>query len=145
MGILSISVVDFLANLLGESKFNSLASRGSELSDALLRALSRVLNFWDSDAFLFSEVLTADSWKRDRLVDTGLDGLRIGNLNSGLNCGDNRDIVLSLLGNLLAVVVSVTVISMLSQARHLGQSCPITHQVNTSTNLPTKNYFRFKK
>ena len=24
------------------------------------------------------------------------------------------------------------------------QSCPITRQVNTSTNLPTKNYFRFK-
>jgi len=124
MGILSISVVDFLANLLGESKFNSLASRGSELSDALLRALSRVLNFWDSDAFLFSEVLTADSWKRDRLVDTGLDGLRIGNLNSGLNRGDNRDIVASLLGNLLAVVVSVAVISVswgwLADGDHLG-------------------------
>ena len=28
---------------------------------------------------------------------------------------------------------------------YLHQSCPITHQVNTSTNLPTKNYFRFKK
>jgi len=124
MGILSISVVDFLANLLGESKFNSLASRGSELSDALLRALSRVLNFWDSDAFLFSEVLTADSWKRDRLVDTGLDGLRIGNLNSGLNRCDNRDIVASLLGNLLAVVVSVAVISVswgwLADGDHLG-------------------------
>jgi len=124
MGILSISVVDFLANLLGESKFNSLASRGSELSDALLRALSRVLNFWDSDAFLFGEVLTADSWKRDRLVDTGLDGLRIGNLNSGLNRGDNRDIVASLLGNLLAVVVSVAVISVswgwLADGDHLG-------------------------
>ena len=112
MGILSISIVDFLANLLRESKFNSLASRGSEMSDVLLRALSRALNFWNNDAFLFSEVLTADSWKRDRLVDTVLDGLRIGNLNSGLNRGDNRDIVAGLLGNLLAVVVSVIVISV---------------------------------
>jgi len=124
MGILSISVVDFLANLLGESKFNSLASRGSKLSDALFRALSRVLNFWDSDAFLFSEVLTADPWERDRLVDTGLDWLRIGNLNSGLNRGDNRDIVASLLGNLLAVIVSVAVISVswgwLADSDHLG-------------------------
>jgi len=124
MGILSISVVDFLANLLGESKFDSLASRSSKLSDALLRALSRVLNFWDGDAFLFGEVLTADSWERDRLVDTGLDGFRIDNLNSGLNRGDDRNIVASLLGNFLAVIVSVAVISVswgwLADCDHLG-------------------------
>jgi len=135
MGILSISVVDFLANLLGESKFNSLASRGSELSDALLRALSRVLNFWDSDAFLFGEVLTADSWERDRLVDTGLDGLRIGNLNSRLNRGDNRDIVASLLGNLFAVVVSVAVISVswswLAHSDHLGVTLLLVRNFNS--------------
>ena len=37
---------------------------------------------------------------------------RVGNLNSWLNRGDNRDIVASLLGNLLAVVVSITVVSV---------------------------------
>jgi len=124
MCILSVAVVDFLANLLGKSKLNGLASRSSKLSDALLRALGRVLDFWNSDAFLFSEVLTTDPWERDRLVDTGLDGFRVGNFNSGLNRGDNRDIVASLLSNLLAVVVSVAVISVswgwLADGDHLG-------------------------
>ena len=112
MGVLSISIVDFLANLLGESKLNSLTSRSSKLGDALLRGNSGVFNLWDSDALLLSEVLTADSWERDWLVDTGLDWLRVGNLNSWLNRGDNRDIVASLLGNLLAVVVSIAVVSV---------------------------------
>ena len=112
MGVLSISIVDFLANLLGESKLNSLASRSSKLGDALLRGNSGVFNLWDSDALLLSEVLTADSWERDWLVDTGLDWLRVGNLNSWLNRGDNKDIVASLLGNLLAVVVSIAVVSV---------------------------------
>ena len=31
------------------------------------------------------------------------------------------------------------------QHANLVETCPITRQVNTSTNLPTKNYFRFKK
>jgi len=124
MCVLSISIVDLLANLLGESKLNSLASRSSKLGDALLRGNSGVFNLWDSDALLLSEVLTADSWERDWLVDTGLDWLRVGNLNSWLNRGDNRDIVASLLGNLLAVVVSIAVVSVswgwLADGDHLG-------------------------
>jgi len=124
MSVLSISIVDLLANLLGESKLNSLASRSSKLGDALLRSLGGVFNLWDSDALLLSEVLAADSWERDWLVDTGLDWLRVGNLNSWLNRGDNRDIVASLLGNLLAVVVSIAVVSVswgwLADGDHLG-------------------------
>ena len=112
MNILSISIVDLLANLLGESEINSLASRSSKLGDALLFNLNIILHLWDSDALLLCEVLAADSWERDWLVDTGLDWLRVGNLNSWLNRGDNRDIVASLLGNLLAVVVSITVVSV---------------------------------
>ena len=47
MGVLSISIVDLLANLLGESKLNSLASKTSKLDDALLRGNSDVFNLWD--------------------------------------------------------------------------------------------------
>jgi len=54
MYILSISVVDLLADLLGESKLNILASRSSKLGDALLRSLSCFLNLWDGDALLSS-------------------------------------------------------------------------------------------
>ena len=89
------------------------------MSDALVRTFSRVLNFWVSDEFLLSEVLGREIG----FVDLGLDVLGIGNLNSGLNRGDNRDIVASLLGNLLAVVVSVAVISIswgwLAHSNHL--------------------------
>ena len=124
VSVLSISVVDLLADLFGESELNSLASRGSKLGDALLGSHGGVFNLWDSDALLLSEVLTADSWERDWLVDTGLDWLRVGNLNSWLNDGNNRDIVASLLGNLLAVVVSIAVVSIswgwLADSHHLG-------------------------
>ena len=135
MGVLSISIVDFLANLLGESKLNSLASRSSKLGDALLRGNSGVFNLWDSDALLLSEVFTADSWERDWLVDTGLDWLRVGNLNSWLNRGDNRDIVASLLGNLLAVVVSIAVVSVswgwLADGDHLGVAHLLVRNLNS--------------
>jgi len=135
MSVLSISIVDLLANLLGESKLNSLASRSSKLGDALLGSLSGVFNLWDSDALLLSEVLAADSWERDWLVDTGLDWLRVGNLNSWLNRGDNRDIVASLLGNLLAVVVSVAVVSVswgwLADGNHLGVALLLECNLNS--------------
>ena len=124
VSVLSISVVDLLADLFGESELNSLASRGSKLGDALLGSHGGVFDRWDGDALLLSEVLTADSWERDWLVDTGLDWLRVGNLNCGLSGGNNGDIVASLLGNLLAVVVSVAVVSVswgwLTDGDHLG-------------------------
>jgi len=124
VSVLSISVVDLLADLLGEGKLNSLASRGSKLGDALLGSHGGVFDLWDGDALLLSEVLTADSWERDWLVDTGLDWLRVGNLNCGCGGGNNGDIVASLLGNLLAVVVSVAVVSVswgwLADGDHLG-------------------------
>jgi len=135
VGILSISVVDLLADLLGESELNILASRSSKLGDALLRSLSGIFNLWDGDALLLSEVLTADSWERDWLVDTGLDWLRVGNLNSWLNRGDNRDIVASLLGNLLAVVVSIAVVSVswgwLADGHHLGVALLLEGDLNS--------------
>jgi len=124
MGILSISIVDLLADLLGESEFNSLASRSSKLGDALLMNLKILHDFWDSDALLGSEVLAADNNKVDWLVDTCLNWLRVSNLNSWLNSSNNRDIVASLLGNLLAVVVSIAVVSIswgwLADGHHLG-------------------------
>jgi hypothetical protein len=135
MSVLSISIVDLLANLLGESELNILASRSSKLGDALLGSLSGIFNFWDSDALLLSKVLTANSWERDGLVDTGLDWLRVSNLNSWLNNGDNRDIVAGLLGNLLAVVMSIAVVSVswgwLADSNHLGVA--LLHEGNLNS------------
>jgi len=135
VNILSISIVDLLANLLGKSEINSLASRGSKLGDALLFNLNIILHLWNSDALLLSEVLAADHDQVDWLVDTGLDWLRVGNLNSWLNRGDNRDIVASLLGNLLAVVVSIAVVSVswgwLADGNHLGVTLLLEGNLNS--------------
>jgi len=135
MSIFSVSVVDLLADLLGKSKFNSLASWSSELGNAFLGCFSGIFNFWDSDAFLFCEVLTADSWEGDWFVDTGLDWLRVGNLDSGLNWGNNRNVVASLLGDFLAVVVSVAVVSIswggLADSDHLGVTFLVEGNLNS--------------
>ena len=135
MHILSISVVDLLADLLGESEVNSLASRSSKLGDALLFNLNIIHDLWDNDALFGSEVLTADDNQVDWFVDTSLDWLRVGNLNYGLNRGNNRDIVASLLGNLLAVVVSVAVVSVswgwLTDGDHLGVALLLVRNLNS--------------
>merc|ERR1712106_735674 len=135
MDILSISVVNLLTDLLGESEVNSLASRSSKLGDALLFNLNIIHDLWDYDALFGGEVLAADDNQVDWFVDTGLDWLSVGNLNCGLHRGNNRDIVASLLGNLLAVVVSVAVVSVswgwLADGDHLGVANLLVGNLNS--------------
>ena len=123
MGLLSISIVDLLADLLRESELNSLAGRGSKLGNALVNSLNTLLNLWNSDTFLNADVLTGDSWKTDWLVDTSLNWLWVSNNNSWLIWGNNWGVVACLLGNLLAVVVAIAVVSIswgwLADSHHL--------------------------
>ena len=77
----------------GSSGSRSSSSRGSELSYALVRTFSRVLNFWASEEFSSVRFLQLILGREIGFVDLGLDVLGIGNLNSGLNRGDNGDIV----------------------------------------------------
>ena len=119
-----VSVVDLLADLLGEGELHSLAVWGSKTRDALVNRLRDNLDLWDSDALLLGEILAADSWKADWLVDTGLDWLGVGDGDSGGDNGDHRVVVAGLLGDLLAVVVSVTIssvsVSWLADGHHHG-------------------------
>jgi len=135
VSVLSIAVVELLADLLGEGEVHIVAVGGSKLGDALLMLLNTLLNLGDSDALLCSEVLTADSDQVNGLVNTGLDGLREGNLNSRLHRGDNGDIVASLLGNLLAVVVAIAVVSIswggLADSHHLGVTFLLERNLNS--------------
>jgi len=108
VSVFGMAVDKLNTNLLGEGQLNVLASRGSKLGNTLFRSFSCFLNLWDSDALLSSQVFTRYSHQRDRFVDTGFDGLGVGNLNSWLNNGNYGDIVASLLGNFLAVIVSVS-------------------------------------
>ena len=129
MHILGVSVVDLLAHLLGQGELNSLASRGSQLGDALLLQLDVVHDLGHGDALLLSEVLARDPDQVDGLLDALLDGLREGNLDILDVLSDNGDVVASLLGDLLAVVVSVLVVSVagggLADGDHLGVALPL--------------------
>jgi len=135
VSVLSISIVDLLADLLGEGQLNVLASRCSQLSDTLLKGLRDLLNLRDGDALLLREILTADSWEGDGLVDTGLDGLGVDNINSWLHNSQDGDIVASLLGNLLAVVVAIAVVSIswggLADSHHLGVTFLLERNLNS--------------
>ena len=109
-----MSVVDLLAHLLGEGQLHSLAVGLSQSGGALGGSLLNNLDLGDGDALLLGDVLAGDSGQRDGLVDTGLDGLGVGDGDGGLNNGDHGDVVASLLGDLLAVVVAVSAISTIS-------------------------------
>ena len=110
-------------DLLGEGELDSLAVGGAKAGDALVHGLSDGLNLGDGDAFLLGEVLTADSGQADGLVHAGLDGLGVDNLDLRLDNGDHGGVVASLLGDLLAVVVAIAVISIsgggLAHSHHL--------------------------
>jgi len=135
MGVLSISVVDLLADLLGEGELNSGAGGGSQLGDALLHGGNSFLDLWDSDTFLSCEILAGDDWEVNWLVDAGLDWLRVGNSDGWLNWGDNWGVVAGLLGNFLAVVVSVAVVSVswgrLAHGHHLGVALSLEGDLNS--------------
>ena len=109
VGIFSMSVSEFFADLLGEGKLDSLAGGGSKSSNALLDRDTGILDLWDGDAFVLSEVSAGDSGEEDGFVDAGLDWLGVRDGDLGLHNGDNGDVVASLLGNLLAVVVACAI------------------------------------
>lgn len=107
LGLMSISVDKFDADLLGQSELDLLAGGGSQLSLAFGDGFGRVFDFGDSDAFLLAKISTAHTGKGDGFVNAGLDGLGVGDLDGNIDGGDNRHIVGSFLSDLLAVVVSV--------------------------------------
>merc|ERR1719384_2969127 len=123
MGLKLHSVVDLLADLLGEGELDSGAGRGGDNSDALLDNSDSLLDLGDGDASLGDNILAGDDGQVNGLVDANLLGLGVGDSDGGLNGGDDGDIVASLLGDLLAVVVAVAVISIsgsgLAHSHHL--------------------------
>ena len=106
-GVLSVSVVDLLAHLLGQGELNGLTGGVRQAGDALLEGLGDNLDLRDGDALLLGGPRRG---RRDGLVDTGPDGLRVDDINGGRNNGEDGDAVPSLLGDILAVVVAVSVV-----------------------------------
>ena len=126
--VLGVSVVDLLADLLEQGELNSLAGGSSQLCDALLLQLDVVPDLGDGDALLLGEILARDPDQIIWLLDALLDGLGEGNLDVLDVLSDDGHVVVSLLGNLLAVVVAVLVVSVagggLADGDHLGVALP---------------------
>jgi len=115
-GIVGISVHKLNAHLLGEGELDSLAGGGAKSSDAFGDRDAGILDLRDGDALVLNKVSAGDPGEGDGLVHTGLDGLGIGDGHLWLNNSDNGDIVAGLLGDLLAVVVTISVTSISSMA-----------------------------
>ena len=136
VGVLGESIDNLNADLLGEGQLDGLTGRGGQLSDALLKGLGHILNLGDGDALLLGQVFARDSGQGDGLVDAGLDWLGVGDLNGGLDNGDNGNVVACLLGDLLAVIVAVASISVsvggwLAHGDHLGDALLLEGNFNS--------------
>jgi len=118
--VVGISVDQLDADLLGQGQLNLLASRGIQLSHALLDGLDGILNLGHGDALVLCEVGAADTGKGNGLVDAGLDWLGVGDSHININGGDDGHIVLGSLGDLVAVVVSVAAMSITVMAISSG-------------------------
>jgi len=124
--LVSKAIHDLDTDLLGEGELDGLAGGGCQCCQALLESFRIILNLWDSDTFLFREVFAADSWEGDWFVDAGLDRLGVGDGHLGLYNSHHGDIVTSLLGDLFAVVlpvsvsVTISVLCRLAHSHHLG-------------------------
>jgi len=110
--IMGISIDQLNTDLFGESKFDLLASGGSQLGVAFLNRFSGIFNLGNSDGSFFSKIFTRYTGKGDGFVDAGLDGFGIGYINWDIDGSDNGYVVSGGLGNFLAVVVSVRSVSI---------------------------------
>lgn len=136
----SISVNKLDANLLGQSQFNLLAGRLTQLSLAFFDDFDIIHNLGDSDAFLFFEISAAHAGKGDGFVDARFDGFRIGNFDGHADRRYNRHVVLSFLFDFLAVfavasiasvstmtvsVMTVSLVTRLANGDHLDIGSPL--------------------
>ena len=132
--LLGVAVDQLNTDLLGELELNLLAVGLGELGHTLLDGLGVILNLGLSNALLLGDDLARDSGKGDGLVDAGLDGLGVTDTDIDIDRGDNGDIVGSLLGDLLAVLVSISMVSMaiagLADSHHLDISLLLEGNLN---------------
>ena len=122
--LMGVAIDKLHTDLLGKSKLNFLAVRGPELGHALLHRFRVVFNLRLTNTLLLSKDLAGDSGQSDGLIDTGFYGLGIPNTNLNINWCDNRNVVSSFLSNLLAVLVTIGLVSMsiswLAHSDHLS-------------------------
>ena len=131
--LVSVSINKLNTTLFGQRELHFFAGQITESSSAFFNSLDVVHNLGDHDTFLLGEIFTADTGKRDGLVDASLDGFGVGNFDSNVGGSDNRYIVSGFLSDLLAVfavstisavsvvsVMTVSLVSGLADSDHLN-------------------------
>lgn len=113
---MGISVDKLNTNLFGEGQFNINAGWFTQFSNTLGNRDRGIFNFWDRDAFFFSEFGTGNTWEVDWFVNTGLDWFGVGDGYIYINWGDNGHVVGGFLGNFIAVLVSISTMSITSMS-----------------------------
>jgi len=113
-GLMGVSVDKLDTDLFGEGELNLLAGGDTNFSLAVGNSDLFVDNSGDLDNLLLFDISAGNNGKGDGFVNTDLLGGGVGNGDGDIDGGDNGDIVGGFLGNLFAVVVSVSTISSMS-------------------------------
>jgi len=113
-GLMGVSVDKLDTDLFGEGELNLLAGGDTDFSLAVGNNDLRIDNGGNLDGLFLRDVSAGNNGKGDGFVNTDLLGGRVGNGDGDIDGGDNGDIVGGFLGNLFAVVVSVSTISSMS-------------------------------
>jgi len=113
-GLMGVSVDKLDTDLFGEGELNLLAGEFTNFSLAVGNSDLFVDNGGNFDNLLLFDISAGNDGKGDGFVNTDLLGGGVGNGDGDIDRGDNGDIVGGFLGNLFAVVVSVSTISSMS-------------------------------
>ena len=112
--LMGVSVDKLDTDLFGEGELNLLAGGDTNFSLAMGNNDLGVDNGGNLDGLFLRDISAGNNGKGDGFVNTDLLGGRVSNSDGDIDGGNNGDIVLLFGGNLLAVVVSVSTISVVS-------------------------------
>merc|ERR1719162_2174802 len=115
-GLMGVSIDKLDTDLFGEGELNLLAGGDTNDSLAVGNNNLRINNGGNLDGLFLRDISAGNYGKGDGFVNTDLLGGGVGNGDGDINGGDNGNIVLLFGGNLLAVVVSVSTMSVSSMS-----------------------------
>merc|ERR1712129_437280 len=129
-GLMGVSVDKLDTDLFGEGELNLLAGGDTNFSLAVGNNDLRIDNGGNLDVLFLRDISAGNNGKGDGFVNTDLLGGGVGNGDGDIDGSDNGNIVLLFGGNLLAVVVSVSsmsvssmsVVSGLADSDHINSS-----------------------
>ncbi len=112
VAVVGVAVDDLDAHLFGQGELDLLAAGLADDGSALLDGHGRVGHLGLGYALLLGDHFAVEAGKGDWLVHAGLDGLGVADADGHVEGADDGDVVGGLLGNLLAVLVTIGVVAV---------------------------------